>query len=138
MNRKFALVIGLVLILISVGSSVYYYPRVPEVMPTHWDSAGQVNGYMPRFWGVSIWPLIAAFFWLQLLVLPIISPRRFRLDQSLETFNLLYVAGMAIMLCISLVALQVAAGTAFCVAGNHDVKFMRWLRVKTGSGEARP
>jgi uncharacterized membrane protein len=112
MNRKFALVIGLVLILISVGSSVYYYPRVPEVMPTHWDSAGQVNGYMPRFWGVSIWPLIAAFFWLQLLVLPIISPRRFRLDQSLETFNLLYVAGMAIMLCISLVALQVAAGTA--------------------------
>jgi diadenosine tetraphosphatase ApaH/serine/threonine PP2A family protein phosphatase len=25
---------------------------------------------------------------------------------------------------------MVAAGTAFCVAGNHDVKFMRWLRGK--------
>ncbi|PWT88963.1 MAG: polynucleotide kinase-phosphatase, partial [Proteobacteria bacterium] len=25
---------------------------------------------------------------------------------------------------------MVAAGTAFCVAGNHDVKFVRWLRGK--------
>ncbi|HZQ56237.1 MAG TPA: polynucleotide kinase-phosphatase [Bryobacteraceae bacterium] len=25
---------------------------------------------------------------------------------------------------------MVAAGTAFCVAGNHDVKFLRWLRGK--------
>lgn len=33
---------------------------------------------------------------------------------------------------------MVKTGAAFCVAGNHDVKFMRWLRVKTGSGEARP
>jgi protein phosphatase len=31
---------------------------------------------------------------------------------------------------VRIVRNMVAAGTAFCVAGNHDVKFMRWLRGK--------
>ncbi len=31
---------------------------------------------------------------------------------------------------IRIVRNMVAAGTAFCVAGNHDVKFVRWLRGK--------
>src|SRR5262249_46629123 len=31
---------------------------------------------------------------------------------------------------IRIVRNMVTTGTAFCVAGNHDVKFMRWLRGK--------
>jgi protein phosphatase len=31
---------------------------------------------------------------------------------------------------VRIVRNMVAAGTAFCVAGNHDVKFVRWLRGK--------
>ena len=31
---------------------------------------------------------------------------------------------------VRIVRNMVAAGTGFCVAGNHDVKFMRWLRGK--------
>jgi protein phosphatase len=31
---------------------------------------------------------------------------------------------------VRIVRNMVTAGTAFCVAGNHDVKFMRWLRGK--------
>ena len=31
---------------------------------------------------------------------------------------------------VRIVRNMVTAGTAFCIAGNHDVKFMRWLRGK--------
>lgn len=31
---------------------------------------------------------------------------------------------------VRIVRNMIAAGTAFCVAGNHDVKFLRWLRGK--------
>ncbi len=38
---------------------------------------------------------------------------------------------------IRIVHNMIAAGTAFCVAGNHDVKFMRWLRGKQVPDETR-
>lgn len=38
--------------------------------------------------------------------------------------------GPRIIETLQIVRNMVTAGTAFCVAGNHDVKFMRWLRGK--------
>jgi protein phosphatase len=38
--------------------------------------------------------------------------------------------GPAVMDCLRIVRNMIAAGQAFCVAGNHDVKLMRWLRGK--------
>lgn len=38
--------------------------------------------------------------------------------------------GPAILDTIRVVRNMVVAGTAFCVPGNHDIKFMRWLRGK--------
>jgi protein phosphatase len=38
--------------------------------------------------------------------------------------------GPAVLDTVRIVRNMVAAGTAFCIAGNHDVKFVRWLRGK--------
>jgi len=38
--------------------------------------------------------------------------------------------GPAVLDTLRIVHNMVAAGTAFCIAGNHDVKFVRWLRGK--------
>ncbi len=49
MRKVTAAITGLVLL--SFILSIYFYPQVPDQMATHWDSQGEVNGYMSKFWG---------------------------------------------------------------------------------------
>jgi uncharacterized membrane protein len=113
MNRNRALFIGFAFVLISIGFSAFYYGHVPPLMPTHWDASGHVDGYMPKLWGVLIWPMIIAGLWLLLLISPIISPKGFRIDQFIGTYNLIVVAVLAFTLFASVVALMAAAGSSF-------------------------
>ena len=41
---------------------------MPVMMASHWNTAGEVDGYIPRFWGLFLMPFISyavlALFWL--------------------------------------------------------------------------
>ena len=112
MNRHQAFIVGLGIVIIAAGVSVFYYGRVPPIMPSHWDVAGRVNGYVPRFWGVAMMPLIMAFTWSLLPILPRISPRQFSLGESIGTFNLVVVGILAVFLALHVVILQAATGAS--------------------------
>jgi uncharacterized membrane protein len=49
-------VIGLVIF--SFIISIYFYPQMPEQMATHWNSKGEVNDYMSKFWGLFFMQLV--------------------------------------------------------------------------------
>ena len=53
-----------------------FYPHLPAQMASHWNAAGQVNGYMGRTWGVFLLPIIFAILAAMLAVIPRIDPRR--------------------------------------------------------------
>ncbi len=112
MNRRQAFIIGLCLVIIAAGVSAFFYGRVPPIMPSHWDAAGRVNGYTPRFWGVAMMPLVMAFTWCLLPILPRISPKQFSLGESIGAFNLVVVGILAIFLALHIVILQAAIGAA--------------------------
>ncbi len=38
-------------ILLSLIISVYFHPKMPERIASHWNILGQVDGYLPKFWG---------------------------------------------------------------------------------------
>jgi uncharacterized membrane protein len=44
--------------------SAALYPKLPEVMPTHFDLHGQANGWSSREVGVALVPAIALFTWI--------------------------------------------------------------------------
>ena len=75
--------------MISFGLCAFYYGRMPAQMPVHWDAAGHVNG---------------------LLLLPVVSPKGFRIDQFMGTDNLVVPAIIAIMFFTSALAFAAAAG----------------------------
>ena len=52
------------------------YPRLPDVVPTHWNLRGEVDGTMPRWPGAFVLPLTATVMLLLFRVLPYIDPRR--------------------------------------------------------------
>jgi uncharacterized membrane protein len=53
-----------------------FYPMMPERMASHWNAAGQVNGYMSRFWGVFLMPIVTLAMFIILLLVPRIDPKK--------------------------------------------------------------
>jgi len=125
-------VLGLLLVLGAAAITAVLYPALPDPMPSHWNAAGEVNGWMPKFWGAALVPLIMAFIWLMFLVLPRISPRGFEMEPFLRAWGVFKVMLLAVMLFISVIVLRaaqaggkismtavfVALGLLFVVLGN--------------------
>lgn len=106
MTRNRALLVGVVLLIASAALSAWAYPSLPDRVPTHWDLAGHVNGYSSRLFAVSVVPIAMGFTWLLMLVLPAISPRGFRLEESAEAFYLALLAIMAVLLVLHFITLR--------------------------------
>jgi uncharacterized membrane protein len=67
--------IALMLILTAVMTLVAY-PVMPDVVASHWNAAGELNGTMPKFWGLALIPLLMYGFCALFMVLPRIDPLR--------------------------------------------------------------
>jgi uncharacterized membrane protein len=65
----------LVLVLTAV-MTIIVYPVMPDVVASHWNMAGDVNGTLPKFWGLLLIPLLMCVFCALLVILPRIDPLR--------------------------------------------------------------
>ena len=80
---KKSTVIVLVIILISFIIAIYLYPQMPDKMASHWNAKGNVDGYMSKFWGLFLMPLVSIGLFLLFLLIPKIDP----LKQNIEKFR---------------------------------------------------
>ena len=62
------------IILLSFILSIYFYNVMPEMMASHWNAQGNVNGYMPKFWGLFLMPFVLLGLLLLFNVIPKIDP----------------------------------------------------------------
>lgn len=83
-NTIFA-TIFLIAFALSLSASVL--DRLPEQMASHWNTANQVDGYMPRFWGAFLTPLIGIVMLALFLVIPQIDPLKENIAKFREHFN---------------------------------------------------
>jgi len=67
-------IIIIAIVLLSFALSAAFYPRLPDRIASHWNAAGQVDDYMPGFWGAFLSPLINAAVAALLLLIPAIDP----------------------------------------------------------------
>lgn len=75
------------LIVFAVTFSLSVYDRLPEQMASHWNTASQVDGYISRFWGAFLMPLITAAMLILFLFIPQIDPLKANIAQFREYFN---------------------------------------------------
>lgn len=73
----------LLLVVLTLAVTILAYPALPDRIPSHWNAAGEVDGYLPTPWGVLIVPLLMIPFAALLFLLPRIDPlkanyRKFR------------------------------------------------------------
>jgi uncharacterized membrane protein len=76
----------ILIIIVSFASGIYLYPQLPEKFASHWNAAGEVDGYMPRFWGLFLMPLLSAGLFLLFVAIPRIDP----LKHNIEKFRKYY------------------------------------------------
>lgn len=100
MNIKTTSIIVLTLIAIAVIAGAVLWNQLPDQMPSHWNANDEVDGTMPRFWGVFLMPLITLGMFVLFLVLPAIDPLKANIVQFRETFNIFIVLIVAFMLYI--------------------------------------
>jgi uncharacterized membrane protein len=71
------------IIIASFIIGIWLYPSMPDMMPGHWNAAGRVDGYMPKFWGLFLMPIISVLLFLLFVAIPRIDP----LKENIEKFR---------------------------------------------------
>jgi len=98
MTTKTTTIITLILVGLALLAGGILWNQLPEQMASHWDANDQVNGYISKFWGVFLMPLITLGMLALFLVLPGIDPLKANIAQFRESFNLFIVLIVAFML----------------------------------------
>ncbi|TAN57794.1 DUF1648 domain-containing protein [Patescibacteria group bacterium] len=71
MTTKTANVILLVLIAICLAVGIVLYPQLPDRIASHWNAAGEVDGYMGKFWGIFLIPAFGNEIAIFAIIIPI-------------------------------------------------------------------
>jgi len=98
MSTKLTSIISIALIAIAIIAGAALWNQLPDQMASHWNANDQVNGTMPKFWGVFMMPLITLGMLALFLVVPNIDPLKANIAQFRETFNIFIILIIAFML----------------------------------------
>lgn len=79
-------ILPVLLVLAAWGILLWFWPSLPDPIPTHWGIDGRPDSWMPKLPGALIGPGIATFLYLLMTVLPFIDPR----SRNWEAFGGIY------------------------------------------------
>jgi uncharacterized membrane protein len=63
------------LIIAAAVVAIVLFPRLPATMTTHWNAAGQPDGFAPKAFGDLVAPPLMAFLFAAFRLIPAVSPR---------------------------------------------------------------
>jgi uncharacterized membrane protein len=132
MTTKNTLIISIILIAIAIIAGAVFWNRLPDQMASHWDINDQVNGTMPKFWGVSLMPLITLGMLALFLIVPSIDPLKANIAKFRESFNLFIVLIIAFMLYIHGLTLAWSLGYQDFNMSTAMIPFMGVLFIAVG------
>jgi len=110
MTTRLTTIIVLILIVGATIAGLLLWNQLPEQTASHWNVNDQVDGYMPKFWGVFMMPLIALGMFVVFLIVPSIDPLKANIAQFREAFNLFIVLIVAFMLYVHALTLAWSLG----------------------------
>lgn len=98
MSTRTTTIVVLLMIAAATLAGLLLWNRLPDQIPSHWNFQDQVDGYMPKFWGVFMLPLITLGMLVLFLVIPSIDPLKANIAQFQEAFNLFILLIVGFML----------------------------------------
>lgn len=80
-------IIILAAIFISFAVGLWAYPQLPDIVASHWNENGEVNGYMSKFWGIFLMPIVSLAMFLLFLLIPKIDPLKANIEKFRGYYN---------------------------------------------------
>jgi len=126
-------IFSLAILAISIAASFYFYAHFPARVITHWDFAGQANGWSGRTFAAFFFPALLIGIYLLFLVLPYLDPKKDRYAEFARVYTIFrnfIVFFMAIIYFIASLAnlgfkfdvgtwVSAAVGLLFIIMGNY-------------------
>jgi uncharacterized membrane protein len=123
----------IILIAAQFAASLYFYPSLPSVMPTHWNVYGNIDSYMPKQYAVWMMPLLVLFMFISFKIAPSFDPKKNKYQlfstewQILQTVFIIffaYMQGITFYAAYnpSLIIMKpmfIGLGTLFILLGNY-------------------
>lgn len=106
-------IVALLIILIAFGVGIYFYSQLPSIVASHWNSQGQVNGYMSRFWGAFLMPFIALAMFFLFVFIPKMDPMKENIQKFRKYFDGLIILIMVFMLYLHVLTILWNLGNTF-------------------------
>ncbi len=101
------------IIIASFFIGAYFYPSLPEKVASHWNMKSEVDGYVDRFWGAFLMPIISIFLFILFLILPRVDPKRKNIEKFRNYFDLFLVTLFCFLLYIYILTLAWNSGYVF-------------------------
>ncbi len=98
--------------------TIVLYPRLPQMMPIHWNIQGQADNYAPKWPGAFLIAFMMAGWCVCFWLLRWLSPRDYDTERFRETFSY-------ILFCVAALLAYIHALTLYFVFGRID--FSRWM-----------
>ena len=145
MSIKFNLkneIYPLLLILLCVGASFYFYSVFPDEVPIHWNVSGEIDNYADKAVAAFLFPGILLGMYLLFWALPYLDPKKERYTQFSKvyhTFKFLFIFNFALIYFLTSLAalglkvnvgtwIPVMIGSFFLIIGNYMGKIkMNWF-----------
>jgi len=101
------------IIVLSFLIGLFFYPYIPEVVASHWDAQGVVNGYMPKYWGVFLVPIISLGLVLLFLLIPKIDPLKANIEKFRKYFDWFIIIFLLFLLYVNMLTILWNLGARF-------------------------
>ena len=87
----------------------FVWNSLPDYIPTHWNMRGHVNGYMGKFWGTFLLPLMNIVLALLPIFLPKIDPKK-QIGSSMRVIRILRLTISGFLLILFMLTIEISLG----------------------------
>lgn len=84
-------IILLAVVVIMFVAGAIAYPYLPDQIASHWNMQGVADDYMPKLWGVFLFPFITAFIYVIYLAIPFIDPLKGNIASFRKHYDLFWI-----------------------------------------------
>jgi len=91
MNTKNTIIILTILIAATFIAGMVLYSQFPDRVVSHWNAAGEADGYMGKFLGIFLLPLVMVGVFLIYFVIPKVDPLKANIEVFRKYYNALWI-----------------------------------------------
>lgn len=137
----------ILIVILSLLASFYFYQSFPSQVATHWNFAGQIDDYSSREVGAFLMPTFIFGLYIMFLALPYLDPKKDRYQEFAKTYHIFknLIIGFMFLMYLATglanlgypieigIVVPLLVGILFIIMGNYmgKIKYNWFMGIRT-------